>query len=77
MVKNAWKNPCTCILISEIKFSNKFLIRFYKTLGINLTLTQSKDIGLQFFINLLPRSFFFDKFCYNLFEEDERVGEGG
>ena len=42
----------------EIKFGNKFLIRFDNTFEINLTSTLSKDTGLQFYINLLPWSFF-------------------
>ena len=42
----------------EIKFGNKFLIQFDNTFEVNLTSTLNRDIGLQFFISLLPQSFF-------------------
>ena len=53
----------------EIKFGNNCLIRFDNTFKIHLLSTLSKDIGQQFFINLLSRSFFSISFIAACFWE--------
>ena len=46
-----------CSLV-EIKYGNKFLILFDNTFELNLTSILSKDIGVQFLINLWSQFFF-------------------